>query len=413
MLPEELSADLCSLREGEERACLAVEMIFNAQGVKIRHHFMRGMMRSAAKLEYSQAQRAVDGEPDDKTGPLVEDVLKPLWEAYACVAKARDVREPLDLDAPEFKVRFGPDGKVAAIQRRERLEAHRLIEEFMIQANVAAAETLEEKKTRLVYRVHEQPSKEKLSNLRDFLATLNMKIPHAGALKPEHFNGVLAQAKTLPVADLVNEVVLRSQAQAVYAPDNLGHFGLNLRRYAHFTSPIRRYPDLVVHRAIKAVLESREYKPGGISWSELGVHCSLTERRADDATRDVENWLKCYFMQDKVGESFGGMISGVTSFGIFVTLDELNIDGLVHVTELGRDYFHFDPARHAMVGERSGKSFQLAGRVRVVVARVDLETAKIDFTLADEATAATPARARYSQPLARSAPPSGRGKPRR
>jgi ribonuclease R len=199
-------------------------------------------------------------------------------------------------------------------------------------------------------------------------------------------------------------VLLRSLQQARYRPDNVGHFGLSYEAYAHFTSPIRRYPDLVVHRAIKAVLAGREYKPAGISWSELGVHCSLTERRADDATRDVENWLKCYFMQDKIGATFDGTISGVTNFGIFVTLDGLSIDGLVHVTELGRDYFHFDAGRHALVGERSGRIFQLAGRVRVTVARVDLETAKIDFTLADDPGAS---------PQEAGARPSRRGGPAR
>jgi len=207
-------------------------------------------------------------------------------------------------------------------------------------------------------------------------------------------------------------VLLRSLQQAQYRPENVGHFGLSYEAYAHFTSPIRRYPDLVVHRAIRAVLAGARYRPGGASWAELGAHCSLTERRADEATRDVENWLKCYFMRDKVGETFGGTISGVTGFGIFVTLDDLAIDGLVHVTELGRDYFHFDAARHAMIGERSGACFQLAGRVRVKVARVDLETTRIDFVLADEAPATAAPRPAYREALAR-APDGAARKPRR
>jgi ribonuclease R len=238
--------------------------------------------------------------------------------------------------------------------------------------------------------VHEGPTPEKLAVLRDFLASCALALPGGDEPTASDYASLLLRIKDRPDYALLQTVLLRSLQQARYRPDNVGHFGLSYEAYAHFTSPIRRYPDLIVHRAIKAVLASREYKPAGTSWNELGVHCSLTERRADDATRDVENWLKCYFMQDKVGATFDGTISGVTSFGIFVTLDGLNIDGLVHVTELGRDYFHFDAGRHAMLGERSGRIFQLAGRVRVTVARVDLETAKIDFTLADDTGAARP-----------------------
>ena len=232
--------------------------------------------------------------------------------------------------------------------------------------------------------MHEGPPPEKLAALRDFLASCALSLGGGDDPTASDYARLLLQIKERPDYALLQTVLLRSLSQARYRPDNVGHFGLSYEAYAHFTSPIRRYPDLLVHRAIKAVLAQQEYRPAGASWAELGVHCSLTERRADDATRDVENWLKCYYMQDKVGEIFEGTISGVTSFGIFVTLDGLNIDGLVHVTELGRDYFHFEPGRHAMVGERSGRVFQLAGRTRVKVARVDLETAKIDFTLADE-----------------------------
>ena len=232
--------------------------------------------------------------------------------------------------------------------------------------------------------MHEGPTPEKLLALRDFLGSCALSLPGGDSPTASDYAQLLLRIKDRPDYALLQTVLLRSLQQARYRPDNVGHFGLSYEAYAHFTSPIRRYPDLLVHRAIKAVLAKGEYRPAGASWAELGVHCSLTERRADDATRDVENWLKCYFMQDKVGETFDGTISGVTSFGIFVTLDGLNIDGLVHVTELGRDYFHFDAGRHAMIGERSGRVFQLAGRIRVKVARVDLETTKIDFTLADD-----------------------------
>jgi len=238
--------------------------------------------------------------------------------------------------------------------------------------------------------VHEGPTPEKLGALRDFLGSCALSLPGGDDPTASDYAALLLRIKERPDFALLQTVLLRSLQQARYRPDNVGHFGLSYAAYAHFTSPIRRYPDLLVHRAIKAVLAKARYQPGGGSWAELGLHCSLTERRADDATRDVTNWLKCYFMQDKVGETYEGTISGVTSFGLFVTLDDLHIDGLVHVTELGRDYFHFDAGRHAMIGERSGRVFQLAGRVRVKVARVDLETTKIDFTLADAPGAVPP-----------------------
>ncbi len=290
MLPERISNNLCSLREGENRACLVVRMIFDKDGNKRSHAFMRAMMRSAAKLSYQEAQAAIDGQPSDKAGPLLERVLKPLWAAYAAVAAARDKRQPLDLDLPERKILLDEKGRVAKVVTPERLAAHRLIEEFMIQANVAAAETLEQKHTPVVYRIHDQPSKEKLSSLRDFLDTLGMKLPQASTLKPGHFNGILARAKTLPVADLVNEVVLRSQSQAEYNIDNIGHFGLNLRRYAHFTSPIRRYADLLVHRALVKALrlgeggleEQRDRPPARGGAADLRCGAPRHGRRARD-----------------------------------------------------------------------------------------------------------------------------------
>jgi ribonuclease R len=368
MLPEKISNDLCSLRELEDRPALAVRLVFDAQGHKRRHSFHRILMRSAVKLSYQEAQAAIDGKPGAKAAPLLENVLKPLWEAYRVLSKARDQRGPLDLNLPERKIVLDANGRVADVIVPERLEAHRLIEEFMIQANVAAAETLEEKKTRLVYRVHEQPSKEKLSNLREFLATLNMKIPHAGALKPEHFNGVLAQAKTLPVADLVNEVVLRSQAQAVYAPDNLGHFGLNLRRYAHFTSPIRRYADLIVHRAL---IRGLGFGPGGLTDSEaddldgVAEAISQAERRAMTAERETVDRLIAFHLADRVGAEFAARVSGVTKSGLFVRLAQTGADGFIPISTLGEEYFEHNETAHALVGTRTGQAFRLGDTVNV------------------------------------------------
>ncbi len=368
MLPERISNNLCSLREGENRACLVVRMIFDKDGNKRSHAFMRAMMRSAAKLSYQEAQAAIDGQPSDKAGPLLERVLKPLWAAYAAVAAARDKRQPLDLDLPERKILLDEKGRVAKVVTPERLAAHRLIEEFMIQANVAAAETLEQKHTPVVYRIHDQPSKEKLSNLRDFLDTLGMKLPQASTLKPGHFNGILARAKTLPVADLVNEVVLRSQSQAEYNIDNIGHFGLNLRRYAHFTSPIRRYADLIVHRALVKALRLGE---GGLEEREIGrlrevaQQISDAERRAMAAERETVDRLIAAHLADRIGATFTGRIAGVTRSGLFVKLKDTGADGFVPVSSLHNDFYNHIEGQHALVGKRTGETFRLGDTVEV------------------------------------------------
>ncbi len=368
MLPEKISNDLCSLRELEDRPALAVRMIFDAKGHKRRHTFHRALMRSAAKLNYQEAQAAIDGRPSAKAAALLEGVLKPLWAAYDVLAAARDTRGPLDLDLPERKIVLDKEGRVADVIVPERLAAHRLIEEFMIQANVAAAETLEEKRTRLVYRVHEQPSKEKLANLRDFLATLGMALPQAAQLRPSHFNVILGKAKGMPVSELVSEVVLRSQAQAVYAPDNLGHFGLNLRRYAHFTSPIRRYADLIVHRALIRALGLGQ---GGITDRDLedlhdtAVSISQAERRAMLAERETVDRLIAFHLADRVGAEFVGRISGVTRSGLFVKLKETGADGFIPVSTLGDDYFVHHEAAHALVGERTKLAHRLGDTVTV------------------------------------------------
>ncbi len=368
MLPERISNDLCSLRELEERPCLAVEMVFDASGQKRHHTFHRGLMRSAAKLSYQEAQAAIDGKPTPKAAAVLETALKPLWAAYAVLSGARDGRAPLDLDLPERRIVLDADGRVASVIVPERLTAHRLIEEFMIQANVAAAETLEEKRTSLIYRVHEQPSKEKLAALGDFLATLDLKLPKAGQLRPTHFNEILAAAKTMPTADLINEVVLRSQSQAVYAPGNLGHFGLNLKRYAHFTSPIRRYADLIVHRClVRALGLGRD----GITddelagLSDIAEGISQMERRAMAAERETTDRLIATHLADRVGAEFRGRIAGVTRSGLFVKLADTGADGFIPISTLGDDFFVHDATRHALIGDRTRRGFRLGDTVNV------------------------------------------------
>jgi ribonuclease R len=368
MLPEELSADLCSLREGQDRPCLAVELRFDLNGVKRGHRFIRGLMRSAAKLSYGQAQAAIDGKPDDKTGPLLEPVLQPLWAAYAAVSKARDARSPLDLDSPELRIRFGSDGKIASIGRRDRFDAHRLIEEFMIQANVAAAETLEAKKTPLIYRIHDTPSREKIASLAEFLPTVGLKWSMGEVVTPRRFNHLLSLARGTEHAEVVNEVVLRSQAQAVYRPDNIGHFGLNLSKYAHFTSPIRRYADLVVHRAL---IRALSFGNDGLTDEEMMLleqtaeAITEAERRSMAAERDATARYLAAFLADKEGATFEGRISGVTRFGAFVRLLESGADGLIPISRLGAERFYHDEATHALVGERSGRRYPLGMKVEV------------------------------------------------
>lgn len=368
MLPERISNNLCSLREGEDRACLAVRMIFDASGEKRGHTFMRAMMRSAVKLSYQEAQAAIDGKPSDKAAPFLDGVLKPLWAAYAALSKAREERQPLDLDLPERKIVLNQAGQVDRVVIPERLDAHRLIEEFMIQANVAAAQILEKRKTPVVYRVHDQPSKEKLKSLRDFLDTLDMKIPNPGQLKPEAFNKVLIKAKSLPVTDLVNEVVLRSQSQAEYSITNIGHFGLNLARYAHFTSPIRRYADLLVHRALVRALDLGD---GGLTDEEkpllpdIAQQISNAERRAMAAERETVDRLIASHLADRVGATFSGRIAGVTRAGLFVKLSDTGADGFVPISTLDNDFFHHVEEARALVGSRTGRTYRLGDDVEV------------------------------------------------
>ena len=399
MLPEHISNDLCSLKPHEDRAALAVRMVIGADGRKRSHTFHRVMMRSAAKLSYEQAQFAIGGRTDEVTETLVERVLAPLYAAYEALVRARNERQPLDLDLPERKILLTGDGLVDRVIRPERLEAHRLIEEFMILANVAAAETLERARIPLIYRVHDEPALEKVAALREFLATLDINFPKSGALRPEAFNRVLARVKGRESEQLVNEVVLRAQAQAEYAAENYGHFGLNLRRYAHFTSPIRRYADLIVHRGL---IRSLKLGEGGLpesatqeQLSEIAAEISATERRAMVAERETNDRLIAHFLADRVGASFDGRNSGVTRAGLLVKLHETGADGFVPARTIGDDYFRYEEAKHAMVGRRSGETYRLGDAVSVKLVEAAPVAGALRFELLSSGRPATKhARAR-------------------
>ncbi|MEO0400187.1 MAG: ribonuclease R [Pseudomonadota bacterium] len=381
MLPEKLSNNLCSLREGEDRPCLAVEMTLNKDGQKIRHKFMRGMMRSAARLSYEDAQKRMTAP---QTEGVVDETLNHLYTAFKTRWTERQKRAPLDLDLPERRIVLGDDGNVARIERRERFDAHRLIEEFMILANIAAAETLEEKRTPQIYRVHDAPDPERLDATRDYLATLDYSLVKGGSVRPRHFNQLLKLAGEREQKEMVSEVVLRSQRQAVYATENLGHFGLNLARYSHFTSPIRRYADLIVHRAL---VKACKLGAGGQTASEAedlddtAELISDLERRAMAAERESTDRYLAGFLEEKVGDEFDGRIRGVTRFGVFVALDESGADGFVPMRALGFERFRFDEAAHAVIGETSGGRYYLGQPVSVRLAEAAPLTGGLRFEM--------------------------------
>lgn len=412
MLPERISNDLCSLREGENRPALGLRMVFNANGRKQDHTFHRVIIRSAAKLAYEQAQAAIDGKTDDKTGPLLDGVLKPLWAAYNAMLSARVQRAPLDLDLPERRIELNPDGTVAGITVPERLTAHRLIEEMMIAANVAAAETLEQQATPLLYRVHDVPGREKLIALREFLQSLQMNFSKSDAIRPNHFNEVLRKAKKTDKSEQVSTMVLRSQAQAEYSAENFGHFGLNLDRYAHFTSPIRRYADLIVHRALIASLklgkdglrpETYAALPG------IAQHISTTERRAMVAERETNDRLLAEYMSAKIGAQFDGRLSGVTKSGLFVRLTDTGADGFIPASTLGTDYYRYVEEQQAMIGERTGERFRLGDDVKVRLLEAAPLAGALRFELLSEGERVTPLRKGGS----RAKPKPHRGKRRK
>ena len=368
MLPERISNDLCSLGAHEDRPALAARMILGADGRKRSHAFHRIMMRSAASLTYEQAQAAIDGRADETTKPLLDSVLKPLYAAHSVIRIERERRDPLDLDLPERKLVLDSEGRLKDVRWPERLEAHRLIEEFMILANVAAAESLEAAHSPLLYRAHDAPGAEKLEDLIEFLRTIGVKLSKGERVRPSHFNGVLARVRGEATEALVNEVVLRAQAQAEYSHENYGHFGLNLRRYAHFTSPIRRYADLVVHRAL---IRALNLGPGGLNdmrageLAEIAEHISAAERRAMAAERETVDRVIAAHLADRVGAVFAGRVAGVTRAGLFVKLSETGADGFVPAATLGDEYFRFEEGARAMVGTRTKETFRLGAPVQV------------------------------------------------
>lgn len=394
MLPERISNDLCSLRPHEDRPAIAVRIVVDAQGRKRRHSFHRILMRSAAKLAYAQAQAAIDGAPDDATGPLLESVLRPLWAAYEAVATARIARAPLELDLPERKIVLKEDGTVDRVLVPERLAAHKLIEEFMILANVAAAEVLEAAKIPFVYRAHDEPSLEKMHALGEVLASVSLKLPKAGALRPALFNRILGAVEGMEHEIFVNEVVLRTQAQAEYTAENYGHFGLNLRRYAHFTSPIRRYADLIVHRAlISAHGFGKDGLPGdtnAASLAEIAASISACERRAMAAERETIDRLIAHHLAGQIGAEFPGRIAGVTKAGLFVKLAQTGADGFVPAATIGADFYRYDEAAHALVGDRTGETFRLGDDVVVRLVEAAPVAGALRFELLSEGRAGTP-----------------------
>ncbi len=412
MLPERISNDLCSLVDGEDRACFAVRMVFDRNGQKRGHEFIRGLMRSAASLSYKQVQQAIDGNPDDIAGPLLEPVLKPLWAAYRILAKAREARGPLDLDLPEYKIDISADGRVAAIRIGEKHESMKLIEEFMIQANVCAAESAEARHRPVVYRIHDAPTREKLMALAEFLATLNLSFAKGEAVRPANFNRILKAVDGTEHDRMVSDVILRSQAQAVYSPDNIGHFGLNLRRYAHFTSPIRRYADLIVHRALIAGLglgKDGQSDDDAAGLVEIAEHISMTERRSMLAERDSKDRFIAAYLEARIGAEFRGRVAGVTRFGLFVKLDETGADGFVPISTLGGDFFHHDEILHALIGERTGLTYRLGDAVLVRLEEAVPITGGLRLALLEGGSQGKPAgRSDRQRPPARRGPPRGR-----
>jgi len=389
MLPEKLSNGLCSINPDVDRLCMVCDMELDAHAQVKGVRFYDAVMRSHARLTYTKvAAMVVDGDAELRHDyNYVVAQVDDLYTLYQAFADARQRRGTIDFSTTETRIVFGDDRKIERIEPTVRNDAHRMIEEFMIAANVCSAKFLLEHKMPIVYRVHSGPSESKLTDVREFLASIGLTLSGKDDPEPKHYAKLLDKIKDRPDQRLIQTVLLRSLSQAVYAPENLGHFGLSFDAYTHFTSPIRRYPDLLVHRAIRHIVNGGTVKNWTYSAADMisfGEHCSMTERRADDATRDAVDWLKCEYMMDKIGGEFEGMITAVTGFGIFVELDDIYVEGLVHITELRKDYYHFDQIRHELVGERTDRSYKLTDRVKIKVARVNLDDKKIDFMLADE-----------------------------
>ncbi|WP_457646837.1 ribonuclease R [Profundibacter sp.] len=371
MLPDRLSGDLCSLHEGVPRACIAVRMVLDAHGQKISHRFTRAMMKSAASLNYEEVQAAVDGRPNDKTKPLLSPVLEPLYAAYHALKTARNHRQPLELDLPERKIVLSDEGKVVSVDFRDRLDAHKMIEEFMVLANVAAAEELVAKRTPLLFRVHEEPSPEKLESLREVAQSAGLVLAKGQVLQTRHLNNLLEQAEGTEFDEQINLSTLRSMTQAYYGQENFGHFGLALKNYAHFTSPIRRYSDLIVHRAL---ISANKWGKDGLSEAEIerleetAKHISETERRSMMAERDTTDRYLASYLSERVGAEFNARISGIAKFGVFARLDETGADGLIPIRTIGREYYRFDPDSQTLTGEETGLTLGLGVPVTVRLA---------------------------------------------
>jgi len=383
MLPEALSNGWCSLKPDEDRPCLAAHLWIDAGGKLQRHLFERALMRSRARLTYEQVQSAQDGKPDSSTRLLMDDVIKPLYGAYQALCRSRNERQPLDLDLPERKVVLDDNGEVADISLRQRLDSHRLIEEFMVTANVAAAETLGKAKIPAIYRVHDEPPAKNLEGFRTFLRGTDFSLAKGQVLLPRNFNQILKQAEKQELSDVIGQMVLRSQSQAIYSATDDGHFGLALRHYCHFTSPIRRYADLVVHRALISAQNSGE---GGLAdptldTRQIAEHISATERQAVAAEREVVDRYAAAYLAAKVGETFAGRISGVTRFGVFVTLDKLSVDGLIPVRSLPADRYHYNEKRQQLKGARKGLRFTIGDRVEVLLADANALTGSLIFEI--------------------------------
>ena len=387
MLPEALCNDLCSLMPKVDRACLAVHMWIDKSGTMQRWQFVRGLMKSVARLTYNQVQAAKDGKPDRTLAPLMDNVIKPLYGAYEALLRARVARGTLEFELPERKVELNEDGTVKAIKQRERLESHKLIEEFMILANVAAASELEKKRTPCMYRVHDKPNEIKLTSLREFLETFDISLMPARQLHPRMLTQILEKVANTPNAQVINEVMLRSQAQAVYSAENIGHFGLALGKYAHFTSPIRRYADLIVHRGL---IQANKFGDDGLTpneiknIAEIAEHISITERRAATAEREAVDRYTTLFLAERIGDVFEGRISGVARFGLFARLDENGADGIIPFNDLPRDYYTYDEKNQSLVGRRTGRVFQLAQKVKVKLIKADKLTGSMAFTIVEE-----------------------------
>ncbi len=419
MLPEKLSNGLCSLNPQVERLTMVADMNISTSGEIKSYRFYPAVIWSHARLTYTQVAAALyeqDVVVRTELGALIPH-LENLDKLFRVLLKARAKRGAIDFETTETRMIFDDNGKIAQIVPEVRNDAHRLIEECMLAANVCASDFLAKREHPALYRVHDSPSEDKLAKLREFLKEFGLGIGGGDEPRAADYAKLIEQIKSRPDAQLLQTVMLRSLKQAMYSPDNVGHFGLAYESYTHFTSPIRRYPDLLIHRGIKAALAGEEYRPG--DWEQIGLHCSMTERRADEATRDVVAFLKCFFMQDRVGEMFTGSVSAVVPFGLFIALDDIFIEGLLHISDLGSDYFHYDETRHALLGERSGKQFRLSDRVKVQLVRVDMATNKIDFrfiegplTDAKSASATAPAPAQeLAQALPTPAPKRGRRTP--